>query len=215
MSRLTWSSTCDYADCGKVASIIEKGNPRCRSHTASGLKLIAAKEAKQESIAKAEVRRLKAVAEYEKGFKKATANARMGVKSNVFVGISGRKRAFYLCSRCSSNTESGLAEKDPALRFCSLHMPSNIALRRAELGAGYRQAARCVSNGIRARQCKTRRVPVGLDCRALPRKCHLITHECFNAYRKWAIVRIRCCTWFDKRTGSAPALRPEEHAPRP
>jgi hypothetical protein len=209
---VSWTSPCNYEGCGKHASIIEKGNPRCRRHTAERVKVLLAEKAKQERILKAEVQRKRDIADYAKGLEKALRQARSGAKSSSFVGISGRKRAFNLCSRCGAKTESGLSERDPALRFCTPHMPSTVAIQRAELSVGYAKASLCVSNG-RARECRGHIRLSGQVCETLPRKCLLTTHQCFDASRKWAIVRIRCRTKFPKNPALAP--RPEARAASP
>jgi len=213
---LTWNSPCNYEACGKHASIIEKGNPRCRLHTAERIKAKFAEEAKQTRIRKAEERRKKDAASYAKSLEKALKKARTEVNPNLFVGISGRKRAFNLCQRCNAKTESGLSEKDPARRFCTPHMPSTRALQRAELAAGYSKAAFCISNGVRARVCRAPSLPLsGQVDGALPRKCSMTEPQCFDASRKWAIARIRCRTKQPKSPVLAPTRRPEDRAASP
>ncbi len=230
--------------CRVPAVVYEDEKPWCQLHTAvkrAAFLVRAAKVAEKKAAiasragAKAAVkaRKAKRIAdEREKAKLKREEDARKffeevektaekerfsGKASDLFIGISGRKRAFDLCRRCNRSTQSGQPEEMPALRYCHEHMPLNVAIRQAELAAGRAVSATCHYNGYRFKGCYVPKswLRAYAKVTSLGIVCSNTTTRCFDESRRWEVIRIRCRTKFPKSPGLAPAARPEDRAASP
>lgn len=221
----TWDSPCDYgpigSTCGKTASVVEKGSPRCRAHTALKLKAIAEKGklviAKSERRQKAAERQEKATEKWFAAISRGAKELRKQEKPDLFVGISGRKRAFHLCQLCGRDTESGKPEKAPELRYCRLHMPANVALKRTELLDGMAKRALSKTNGSRFRGCRATAYAKVASSVSSESRCATTSTRCWDESRRWEVARVRCRTKLLDRRGSTQAQAPrrEDRAPSP